>query len=70
MVQSDDYKMAIRINGVPDTMIVNTKEIEDSSHLAKHGGKEDIYIKGVIKNERRLIIYIDILELIKADETS
>lgn len=64
VIQSEVYKMAVAIDDVPDTIIIDQDEIGSAAHIVKHSVHDDIYIKGVVKKGQKLIIFIDITEMI------
>lgn len=64
VIKSDEYSVAIGIDQVPNTLMVNRSEIDHSSELMLHSALDEIYIKGIVKKEQRMIILIDILEMV------
>jgi purine-binding chemotaxis protein CheW len=64
VVESEDIKMGLLVNEVPNTVSVNTGDLDDSVGIINDAQTEVNYIKGIIKTGERLIILIDIFKVI------
>lgn len=64
VVESEEYKVGILVNEVPNTLTVSSKDIEDAINVANTSDSEQDYIKGIVKLEGRLIILIDIFKVL------
>lgn len=66
VVQLDEFFVALTTPVMPSTLVVKASEVETTSHILKHSDRHDKYISGVVRKEERLIILIDIFDLIKS----
>lgn len=67
VVESDDVKMGLLVNEVPNTVSVNLSELDESIGIISDAHAETNYIKGIVKTGERLIILIDIFKVIDFD---
>jgi purine-binding chemotaxis protein CheW len=65
VVESDEYKMGILVNEVPNTLAILPSDL-DQTMVA--GESEQSYIKGIVKLGSRLIILIDIFKVMSMKE--
>ncbi|MCV9385634.1 chemotaxis protein CheW [Reichenbachiella ulvae] len=70
VIQSKEFKAGILVDEVPLTVKVNGDNIVSSSGLLRNTSLDETYIKGIIKGEEDMIIFIDIVELVQEDEVS
>jgi len=70
VVESEDVKMGLLVNEVPNTVSVNTSDLDESIGIINDSNSETNYIKGIIKTGARLIILIDIFKVIDQDMNS
>ena len=70
VVESDDIKMGLLVNEVPNTITVNVNDLDESVGIINDSGNENNYIKGIIKSGNRLIILIDIFKVIDQELSS
>lgn len=68
VLDHEDFKMAIGIPEVPDSIIIDQSEIENlsSSTIKSQVGQK--YLKGVIKKDKRMIIVFDIEGIVSSDK--
>lgn len=64
VMKDEEYSIAIGIERVPNTLMVRKSEIDYSSEVMLHSGSDEAYIKGVVKKDDRMIILVDILEMV------
>ncbi len=69
VIQSEEYKIGVAVSQVPDTVMVDRSEIDSSSNVMVQSAQDQNYIKGIIKRDQRMIILVDILEMISEEET-
>src|SRR5688572_19281876 len=67
VVESDDFKMGLLVNDVPNTISVSAGDLDESVSIINDAHTGDNYIKGIIKSGGRLIILIDIFRVIDQD---
>lgn len=68
VIKSEEFRVAVGIDQVPNTLMVDKSEIDHSSEVMLHSTLDEVYIKGVIKKGQRMIILIDILEMMETEE--
>lgn len=70
VVESEDVKMGLLVNEVPNTVTVNAANLDESVSIINDINTESNYIKGIIKHNDRLIILIDIFKVIDQEMTA
>ncbi|PIB34536.1 hypothetical protein BFP72_03475 [Reichenbachiella sp. 5M10] len=70
VIHNDEFKAGILVDEVPLAMKVPGDNIVSSSGLLRNTSLDETYIKGIIKTEQDMIIFIDIAELVQEDEVS
>ena len=70
VVESEDFKMGLLVNEVPNTVSVNAANLDESVSIINDASSESNYIKGIIKHDKRLIILIDIFKVIDQEMTT
>lgn len=70
VVESDEVKMGLLVNDVPNTISVNAADLDESVGIINDASTESNYIKGIVKAGTRLIILIDIFKVIDLEMTS
>jgi len=68
VVESDEFKVGILVKEVPNTLSVSTADIDSSSEIIRYSALDERCIKGVVKSGERMIIMIDMFELLAIDE--
>lgn len=69
VVESEDIKMGLLVSDVPNTISVNSADLDESVGIINDSNTENNYIKGVIKTGERLIILIDIFKVVDIEMT-
>jgi purine-binding chemotaxis protein CheW len=70
VVESEDIKLGLLVNEVPNTVSVNAADLDESVGIINDANTETNYIKGIIKHGERLIILIDIFKVIDQEMTN
>lgn len=70
VVESEDVKLGLLVNEVPNTVSVNASDLDESVGIINDANAETNYIKGIIKSGKRLIILIDIFKVIDHEMSS
>jgi purine-binding chemotaxis protein CheW len=70
VVESDDVKLGLLVNDVPNTVSVDAASLDESVGIINDANTETNYIKGIIKHNERLIILIDIFKVIDQEMNS
>ena len=68
VIQNEEFKIAVAVNRVPDTIVINGDDVDQSPVIIAQSTADESYIKGIVKLEERMIILINILEMIKVEE--
>lgn len=68
VLDHDTYKMAIRIQDVPNSLMVSDDMIEQLNNANFKSVIGQKYLKGLIKKDKRMIILFDILSMISGDK--
>lgn len=68
VLESEEFKVGILVTDVPNTLTVNTADVEQSVNIVHDGNVDAEYIQGIVKLENRLIILVDIFKVIDAQE--
>ncbi len=64
VIREDELKIGLAVERVPDTISVADSEIDNSSNVVVQSTQDNSYLKGIIKKENRMIILVDLLEII------
>jgi purine-binding chemotaxis protein CheW len=70
VVESEDVKMGLLVNEVPNTVSVNSSDLDESVGIINDANADTNYIKGIIKTGERLIILIDIFKVVDQEMNS
>lgn len=70
VVESDTFKMGVLVEEVPNTLSISSSEIDESPTLMQENQEGGDYVKGIVKAGKRLIILIDIFEVMAEKEMS
>ncbi len=70
VVESEDVKLGLLVNEVPNTVSVNASDLDETVSIIHDANTESNYIKGIIKSGNRLIILIDIFRVIDQEMNS
>ena len=70
VVESEDVKLGLLVNEVPNTVSVNASDLDESVGIINDASADSNYIKGIIKSGERLIILIDIFKVIDHEMTN
>jgi purine-binding chemotaxis protein CheW len=68
VINHDEYKVAIAVDKVPETLICTKAELGDTSQMAHELGRNTALIKGIIRKNDRLIVLLDILDMVSTEE--
>lgn len=68
VLESDEYKVGILVKEVPNTLTVDASEIDSSASVIQFSSLNDNCIDGIVKIDDRMIIQVNMLELMRTDE--
>lgn len=67
VIEGGGYTIGILLEEVPDTLAVTSEDIDETPAIFQNKSIDSNYIKGIVKKEERLIILIDIHQIMKMD---
>ena len=70
ILDHDEFKMAISIERVPDSLIISGHEVERLNTSSLKSMVRQKFLQGIIKLEKRMIILINVLDMISSQEFS
>lgn len=70
VIKNDQFRVGILVDEVPTTLKVQGELIESSSGILSNTVLDETFIKGLIKQEKDMVILLDIVELIESNEVS
>ncbi len=70
VVASEEFKIGILLKEVPNTLAVSQSNIDETVNIIQDDAQESNYIKGIVKVNNRLIILIDIYQIMSKHELS
>jgi purine-binding chemotaxis protein CheW len=70
VVESEDIKLGLLVTEVPNTVSVNSSDLDEAVGIINDANADTNYIKGIIKSGERLIILIDIFKVIDQEMTN
>ena len=65
VIKSEEYQVAVNVNSVPNTIMVSDSEVDAPSNIISHNSSNVGYIKGIIKEGKRMIVWINIHEVLQ-----
>lgn len=68
VVESETFKIGLMVNQVPNTLTVTENNIELAQDIVGDVSSQSNYIQGIVKTDNRLIILIDVYQLMKEKE--
>lgn len=68
VVESDEFKVGVLVKEVPNTLSIVVSDIDSSSDIIRYSALEERCIKGIVKSGDRMIIMVDMFELLSIDE--
>lgn len=68
VVESETFKIGLMVNQVPNTLTVYENNIELAQDIVGDVSSQSNYIQGIVKTDNRLIILIDVYQLMKEKE--
>ncbi|MGZ4043236.1 MAG: chemotaxis protein CheW [Bacteroidia bacterium] len=67
VVESDEYKVGVLVKEVPNTLSINVSDIDTASNFVQYTSLDSNSVIGVVKSGERMIILIDMIKLIEAE---
>ena len=66
VINSEEIKVAVASSQVPETLIIKESKIDGAENIMRKAKGEQAFIKGVIKHDDRMIILLNVLEMVTA----
>jgi purine-binding chemotaxis protein CheW len=66
-VESEEYKVGVLVKEVPNTLSINVSDIDTASNFVQYTSLDTSSVIGVVKSGERMIILIDMIKLIEAE---
>jgi purine-binding chemotaxis protein CheW len=67
VVESEEYKVGVLVKEVPNTLSINVSDIDTASNFVQYTSLDTNSVIGVVKSGDRMIILIDMIKLIEAE---
>ncbi|MGC3943072.1 MAG: chemotaxis protein CheW [Chryseolinea sp.] len=67
VVESEEMRMGLLVSDVPNTITVNSAEVDTNVGIVSDANSDGSYIKGIVKSGNRLIILVDIFKVVDQD---
>ena len=67
VVESDEYKVGVLVKEVPNTLSISVSDIDTASNFVQYTSLDTDSVIGVVKSGERMIILIDMIKLIEAE---
>lgn len=68
VIESEQFRIGVLVKEVPNTLSVKMSEIDQSSDIAMHSSLDEHAINGVVKLDDRMIILIDMLNMMDSGD--
>ena len=68
VIEGQDVKIGVLVKEVPNTLSINTNNIDNSSGIMKYSSLDESAIKGIVKVDNRMVILIDVLTMMQTQE--
>ncbi len=68
VIASDNFKVGILVRSVPNTFTIEKNQIDQSGSVMQYSFLDDKCIQGIIKSDNRLIVLLDIMQLMELME--
>lgn len=68
VIKSEDIKVAVASSQVPETLMIRESQIDSTADVMRKTNTEQSFINGVVKKDNRMIILIDVLDMVNGDQ--
>lgn len=69
VINSEEVKVAVASNQVPETLLISESQIDGTVDVVRKSNNEQNFIKGIIKKDNRMIIFIDVLDMVSNEQS-
>ncbi len=70
VIQNAGYKIGLLVPEVPNTVMVEGNSISTAAAIVTDTARDQTYIKGIVKQEGRMIFFLDIEELVEGNKVN
>lgn len=70
VIKNEDLHFAIGAKTVPNTMMVSKNSIGLASNIIANSSLAMNYVKGIIRQDDKMIVWVDLIDMIKNEELS
>lgn len=70
VIESSKFKVGVLVKEVPNTLSINTTDIEDAAGFIQYSSIDEKCITGIVKAGNRLIILVDVFQLMDIENIS
>ncbi len=70
VIQNAGYKIGLLVPEVPNTVMVEGNNISTAAAIVTDTARDQTYIKGIVKQEGRMIFFLDIEELVEGNKVN
>ena len=70
VAESNDFNVGILVKEVPNTLSVMTSDIDETVNVVQNDAEEGNYVLGIVKIEERLVILIDLFQIMQTNDLS
>lgn len=67
VVESEEYKVGVLVKEVPNTLSISVSDIDTASNFVQYTSLDTDSVIGIVKSGERMIILIDMIKLIEAE---
>lgn len=68
VIKSEEIKVAVASSQVPETLMIAESQIDSTADVMRKTNTEQTFINGVVKKDNRMIVLIDVLEMVDGDQ--
>ncbi|MDW3209384.1 MAG: chemotaxis protein CheW [Reichenbachiella sp.] len=68
VIKSEEIKVAVASSQVPETLMIPESQIDSTADVMRKTNAEQNFINGVVKKDNRMIVLIDVLEMVDGDQ--
>ncbi|WP_420583008.1 chemotaxis protein CheW [Reichenbachiella sp.] len=68
VIKSEEIKVAVASSQVPETLMIAESQIDSTADVMRKTNTEQNFINGVVKKDNRMIVLIDVLEMVDGDQ--
>ena len=68
VAENEEFKVGLLVKEVPNTLTIAEKDLQDTSNVVPENQEDGDFIQGIVKLDNRLIILIDMMQVIKGSD--